>query len=51
MKDKLSDLAPWVERLEEALVKANVSGDDDEVDRRSRLAKFVSRLRLSFVGS
>ena len=46
MKDKLSDLIPWVEKLLETLVKANPNEDGDEVERRSQLAKFVSRLSL-----
>ena len=46
MKDKLSDLIPWVEKLLETLVKANPNGDDDEVERRSQLAQLVSHLLL-----
>ena len=46
VKDKLGDLIPWVEKLLETLVKANPNEDDDEVERQSQLAKFVSRLLL-----
>ena len=41
MKEKLGDLIPWVEKLEIALVKANLSEDPDEVERRSQLARFA----------
>ena len=44
MKEKLGDLIPWVEKLEAALVKSSPGEDTDEVDRRSQLAQFVSRL-------
>ena len=50
VKDKLGDLVPWVQKLEATLVKANLCGDD-EVDRRSRLEKFVSHLCLSPPGN
>ena len=46
MKDKLNDLIPWLEKLQESLAKVNSSGDREEVERRSQLAKFVSCLIL-----
>jgi hypothetical protein len=44
VKDKLSDLIPWLEKLQENLAKVNPDGDREEVERRSHLAKFVSCL-------
>ena len=44
VKDKLDDLIPWVKKLLVSLAKANPNDDRDEVERRSELAKFVSRL-------
>ena len=44
MKDKLADLIPWLEKLLESLAKVNPDDDREEVERRSRLAKFVSCL-------
>ena len=44
VKDKLDDLIPWLEKLLATLTKGNPSKDPDEVQRRSQLAKFVSRL-------
>ena len=44
MKDKLSDLMPWLEKLQESLAKVNPDSDREEVERRSQLAKFVSCL-------
>ena len=44
MKDKLNDLIPWLEKLQESLVEADRNGDSEEVERRSQLAKFVSYL-------
>jgi hypothetical protein len=44
VKDKLNDLIPWLEKLQETLAKVNSDGDREEVERRSQLAKFVSRL-------
>ena len=44
MKDKLNDLMPWLEKLQESLAKVNPDGDREEVERRSQLAKFVSCL-------
>ena len=44
MKDKLNDLMPWLEKLQESLAKVNPDGDREEVERRSQLAKFVSRV-------
>ena len=41
MKDKLNDLIPWLEKLQEGLAKVNPDGDREEVERRSQLAKFV----------
>ena len=45
VKDKLDDLIPWVKKLLVSLAKVNPNDDCDEVERRSELAKFVSRLR------
>jgi hypothetical protein len=44
VKDKLNDLIPWLEKLQENLLKADPNGDHEEVERRSQLAKFVSYL-------
>ena len=44
MKDKLNDLIPWLEKLQESLAKVNPGGDREEVERRLQLAKFVSYL-------
>lgn len=41
MKDKLADLIPWLEKLQESLAKVNPDDDGEEVQRRSHLAKFV----------
>jgi len=45
VKDKLGDLIPWLEKLRDTLVKVNPDNDQEEVERRSQLAKFVSRLK------
>ena len=45
MKDKLGDLIPWLEKLQDTLAKVNPDNDREEVERRSQLAKFVSRLK------
>jgi hypothetical protein len=44
VKDKLNDLIPWLEKLQESLAKVNPDGDHEEVERRSQLAKFASCL-------
>ena len=44
MKDKLNDLMPWLEKLQEILAKVNPDDDREEVERRLQLAKFVSYL-------
>ena len=44
MKDKLNDLIPWLEKLQETLAKVNPDDDREEVERRLQLAKFVSYL-------
>ena len=44
MKDKLNDLAPWLEKLLQNLAKVNPNDDPEETERRSRLARFTSRL-------
>ena len=46
MKDKLSDLIPWLEKLLVTLMKVNPDIDREEAERRSQLAKCV--LYLSF---
>ena len=43
MKEKLSDLIPWVEKLEATLVKTNIDDDHEEVERRARLARSALR--------
>jgi len=50
VKEKLSDLAPWLEKLLVTLAKVNPNDDRDEVERRSELEKFASWLR-SFIRS
>jgi len=45
VKDKLNDLIPWLEELLRTLVKVNPDGDREEVERQSKLAKFVSCLK------
>lgn len=47
VKDKLNDLIPWLEKLLVTLAKVNPDDDREEVDRRSQLAKSVSRLGFS----
>lgn len=42
MKDKLSTLLPWLEKLLVTLAKANPGDDTEEADRRSQLARFAS---------
>ena len=44
MKDKLNDLIPWLDKLVDTLAKVDPDSDREEVERRSELAKFVSRL-------
>ena len=44
MKDKLGDLIPWLEKLLQSLAKVNPDDDPEEVERRSQLARFISRL-------
>jgi hypothetical protein len=48
VKDKLNDLIPWLEKLQESLAKVNPDNDREEVERRSQLAKFVSHLAPLF---
>jgi hypothetical protein len=48
VKDKLNDLIPWLENLQESLAKVNPDNDREEVERRSLLAKFVSHLAPLF---
>ena len=43
MKDKLSDLIPWLQKLQQNLAKVNPDDNPEEVERRSQLAKFVYR--------
>jgi len=43
VKDKLNDLIPWLEKLQDTLAKVNPDNDREEVERRSQLAKFVTR--------
>ena len=50
MKDKLNDLVPWLEKLQESLAKVNPDDDREEVERRSQLARFVSCLELLEIG-
>ena len=45
MKDKLDDLIPWVMKLESSLTKAKAGDDHEEVERQTRLAKFVVDIR------
>lgn len=42
MKDKLSDLIPWLEKLLQSLAKVNPDNDPEEVERRSQLERSVS---------
>jgi len=44
VKDKLGDLIPWLEKLQDTLAKVNPNNDREEVERRTQLAKFISRL-------
>ena len=43
VKDKLGDLIPWVAKLEDNLLRADTK-DREEMERRSQLEKFASRL-------
>jgi len=47
VKDKLSDLIPWLEKLVKTLARVDPNDDPDEVERRSQLVKFVPCLNLS----
>jgi len=44
VKDKLGDLIPWLEKLLQSLAKVNPDDNPEEVERRSQLARFISRL-------
>ena len=46
MKDKLDDLIPWLSKLLDTLGKVDPDNDREEVERRSQLAKFVSRPKI-----
>ena len=46
MKDKLGDLIPWLDKLLDTLAKVDPDSDREEVERRSQLAKLVSRLEF-----
>ena len=46
VKDKLNDLVPWLDKLLTTLAGVNPNDNQEEIERRSRLAKFVSRPRL-----
>ena len=48
MKDKLSDLIPWLEKLLDTLAKVDPNDDREEAERRSQLTKSASCLE-SFV--
>ena len=48
MKDKLNDLIPWLNKLQESLAKVNPDDNHEEVERRSQLAKFVYHLAPLF---
>jgi hypothetical protein len=42
VKDKLADLVPWLQKLLVTLAEANPNDNQEEVERRSQLAKFVA---------
>ena len=42
VKDKLEQFAPWLTNLQGSLARADPNGDQQEVERRSRLEKLVS---------
>jgi len=44
VKDKLGDLIPWLQKLLQSLAKVDPDDDPEEVERRSQLARFISRL-------
>jgi len=44
VKDKLSGLIPWLDKLLDTLAKVNPNDDREEVERRSQLAKFAPYL-------
>jgi len=44
VKDKLEDLIPWVDKLEETLTKTGAGVGSDEAERREQLKKFASRI-------
>jgi len=46
VKDKLDDLIPWLDKLLDTLAKVDPDNDREEVERRSQLAKLVSRLEF-----
>jgi len=49
VREKLSDLIPWLEKLLESLARANPNDDPDEVERQSQLAKFVLSLESAAI--
>jgi len=42
VKDKLEQFIPWLTKLLESLAKVDPNGDQQEVERRSQLARLVS---------
>jgi len=44
MKDKLEDLIPWVDKLEDTLTKTGAGVDGEEAERREQLKKFAPHI-------
>jgi hypothetical protein len=47
VKEKLSDLVPWVEKVSVTLMKADPGVDAEEAERRSQLVRFVPSVSAS----
>ena len=45
VKDKLNELIPWLTKLLEGLAKVDPNGDQQEVERRTQLARLVPNQR------
>ena len=42
VKDKLEQFTPWLTKLRDNLARVDPNGDQQEVERRSKLARLVS---------
>ena len=44
VKDKLEDLIPWVDKLEDSLTKTGAGVDSEEVERLEQLKRFAPHI-------